>query len=64
MVQWCCVNFQSRGFQLTWIKVGQGPAALAEGAGGGGGGVVWTFFLLSIISIFFLSLSGRRPDID
>ena len=39
---------------------GQGPAALTVGAGG----VVWTFFLSSIISLFFLPLSGRRPDID
>ena len=39
---------------------GQGPTALAVGAGG----VVWTFFLSSIISLFFLPLSGRRPDID
>ena len=31
---------------------------------GCGGGVVWTFFLSSIISLFFLPLSGRRPDID
>ena len=27
-------------------------------------GVVWTFFLSSIISLFFLPLFGRRPDID
>ena len=27
-------------------------------------GVVWTLFLSSIISLFFLPLSGRRPDID
>ena len=27
-------------------------------------GVVWTFFLSSAISLFFLPLSGRRPDID
>ena len=33
------------------ITVGQGPVALAEGAGGG-------WFLL------FLPLFGRRPDID
>ena len=26
--------------------------------------VVWTFFLSSIISLFFLPLFGRRPDID
>ena len=31
------------------------------GQGGEGG---WTFFLSSIISLFFLPLSGRRPDID
>ena len=40
--------------------VGQGPAALAAGAGG----VVWIFFLSSIISLFFFPLSGRRPNID
>ena len=28
-----------------------------------GWGVVWTFFLSSIISLCFLPLSGRRPDI-
>ena len=27
-------------------------------------GVVWKFFLSSIISLFFLPLFGRRPDID
>ena len=26
--------------------------------------VVWTFFLSSIISLFFLPLFGRWPDID
>ena len=31
---------------------------------GCGGGVVWTFFLSSVVSLFFLPLSGRRPDID
>ena len=31
---------------------------------GWSGGVVWTFFLSSVISLFFLPLSGRRPDID
>ena len=41
-------------------KVEQGPTALAVGAGG----VVWTFFLASIFSRFFLPLSGKRPDID
>ena len=40
VVRWCWVNFQCRGVLLIWIRVGQGPAALAVGAGG----VVWTFF--------------------
>ena len=35
MVRWCWVNFQCRGGLLIWIRVGQGPTALAEGAGGG-----------------------------
>ena len=54
------VNFQCWGVLLIWIKVGQGPTALAVGAGG----VVWTFFLSYIFSRFFLLLSGKRPDID
>ena len=40
--------------------------AYSRCGGGGGGRVVgvWTFFLSSIISRFFLPLSRRRPDID
>ena len=48
------------GRPTTWIIVGQGPTALAVGAGG----VVWTFLLSSIISFHVLPLCGRRPDID
>ena len=49
------------GRPTIWITVGQGPTALAVGAGG----VVWTFSLLSsILSLLFLPLFGRRPDID
>ena len=55
-----CVNLQCWGVLLVWMIVGQGPIALAVGAGGG----VWTFFLSSIFSLFFLPLFGRRPDID
>ena len=62
MVRWCWINFRCRGVLL--ILVGQGPTALAAGAGGG----CLDIFLSSIISLFFLalslSLSGRRPDID
>ena len=35
VVRWCWVNFQCRGVLLLWIRVGQGPTALAVGAGGG-----------------------------
>ena len=34
MVRWCWVNFQCRGVLLIWIRVGQGPTALAIGEGG------------------------------
>ena len=42
------------------ITVGQGPSALAVGAGG----VVWTFLHSSILSLLFLPLFGRRPEIN
>ena len=48
------------GRPTIWIIVGQGPTALAVGAGG----VVWTFLLSSILSFLFLPLFGRRSDID
>ena len=35
MVRRCWENFQCRGVPLIWIIVGQGPVALAVGAGGG-----------------------------
>ena len=42
------------------ITVGQGPIALAVGAGGG-----WFGHFYSHLSfLFFLPLFGRRPDID
>ena len=54
------VNFQHRGVLLIWITVGQVPTALTVGAVG----LFGHSFLSSIISLFFLPLSGRRPDID
>ena len=48
------------GRPTNWIIVGQGPTALAVGAGG----VVWTFLLSSILSFLVLPLRGRRPDIE
>ena len=60
MVRWCWVSFQCRSVLHIWSRVGQGPTVLAVGAVG----VVWIFLLSPIISLFFLPLSGRRPDID
>ena len=48
------------GRPTLWITVGQGPIALAVGAG-------WScldILLSSILSFLFLPLFGRRPDID
>ena len=47
------------GRPKIWITVGQWPTALAVDAGG----VVWTFLLSSILSLIFLPLFGRWPDI-
>ena len=59
MEQWCWVNFQYRGVLLISSKVGQGPTALAAGAGGG---------CLDIFTFVYHRLSfpslGRRSDID
>ena len=48
------------GRPTIWMMVGQGPIALAVGADR----VVWTFLLSFILSLLFLPLSGRRPNID
>ena len=48
------------GRPTIWITVGQGPTALAVGAGGD----CFTFLLLSILSLLFLPLFGRQHDID
>ena len=49
------------GRPTIWKIVGQGPIALAVGAGGG---CLDIFLLSSILSLLFLHLSGRRPNID
>ena len=48
----CWVIFRCRGVLLIWIKVGQGPIALAVGAGGG----CLDVFLSSIFALYFLPL--------
>ena len=60
MVRWNWKSYQGRGVLLIWITVGQDPTAFAVGAGL----VVGKFFLSYIISLCFLPLSMRRPDID
>ena len=57
VARWGWVNFQCQDVLQCWIRVGQGPTAV------GAGGVIWTFFLSPVISLFFLPLSGRRPNI-
>ena len=50
------VNFQCGGVLLIWIRVGQGPTALAVGAGGG------CLDIFSLIYHFSFSLSlGKSP---
>ena len=50
MVRWCWVNFQCRGVLLIWIIVGQGPIALAVGAGGGLFGHFFSLYPFSSLS--------------
>ena len=54
------VNCQYRGVLLILIIVGQGPIALAVGAGGG----CMDIFTLVYHFSFLSPLSGGRPDID
>ena len=48
------------GRPTVWMIVGQGPTALAVGAGR----VVLTFLLSATLFLLCLSLFGRRPDTD
>ena len=48
------------GRPTIWMTVGQGPSALAVGAGGG----CLDIFTLICPSLLSLPLFGRRPDID
>ena len=54
----CWVNFQCRGVLLVWMTVGQGPTALAVGAGGGLFGLFFSH--LSFLFSFSRSL-GDGP---
>ena len=54
-------KFPVPGRPTIWMIVGQGPIALAVGAGGG---CLDIFTLRYLFSPLSPSLSGRRPDID
>ena len=56
VVGWCWVNFQCRGVLLIRISFGQGPTALAIGAGGGCLDIF--FSRLSFLFSFSLSKGG------
>ena len=58
VVRWCWINFQCRGVLLISIRVGQGPTALAVGAGGGCLDICILIYLF--LSSFSLSL-GDGP---
>ena len=51
---------QVPGRPTIWMIVGQGPIALAVGAGVG----LFGHFYSRLSFLLFLPLSGRRPDID
>ena len=46
----CWVNFQCWGVLLVWMIVGQGPIALAVGAGGGCLDIFSLIYLFSFLS--------------
>ena len=50
VVRRCWVNFQCRGVLLIWIIVGQGPIALAVGAGGGCLDIFFSIYHFSFLS--------------
>ena len=50
MVRWVWINFQCRGVLHVWIRVGQGPTALAVGAGGDCLDIFTLIYLFSSLS--------------
>ena len=61
VVGWCWVKLPVPGHPTICITVGQGPTALAVGAGGG---CLDIFTLIYHFSFSPLPLFGRRPYID
>ena len=62
-VGWCWVKLPVQGRPTICITVGQGPPALAVGAGGGCLDIFFLSFNISP-SLLSLPLFGRRPYID
>ena len=60
MVRRCWVNFQRRGVLLLWIIVGQGPIALAVGAGGGCLDIFSLIYHCSFLSPSLWETAGYR----
>ena len=60
MVRWCWVTFQCRGVLLIWMIVGQGPTALAVGAGGGCLDFFTLIYLFSPLSPSLLETARYR----
>ena len=65
MVRWRWVNFQCRDVLLVWVKVGQGPTALAVGAGGSCLDIFTLIYPFSPLSpsLYFALLSQVSKDV-
>ena len=59
-MRWSCGKLPVPGRPTIWMIVGQGPIALAVGAGGG----CLDIFTLHYPFSYLLPLSGGRSDID
>ena len=60
VVRRCWVNFQCQGVLLIWIRVGQGPTALAVGAGGGCLDIFSLIYHFSFLSPFLWETAHYR----
>ena len=60
VVRRCWVNIQCRGVLLIWIRVGQGPTALAVGAGGGCLDIFSLIYHFSFLSPFLWETARYR----
>ena len=58
----CWVNFRCRGVLLIWIGVGQGPTALAVGAGGGCLDIFSLVYHFSFLSPSLWETARYRPN--